>query len=178
MYGITPPTFTSHNYQTKVPFNSNSLPVHVLFTWLYATKISLKYSGTTKTPSWRLVLSYDSNSSTRFKNIKRFETELKWIKLLQTSFPRGFNDNIYHEGNISKMPDFGVLTILESRKRKSRSHGIRKRGNDKRKRCAAMKLNTSLNDLASKLREHGRHSMFSYLSSLPIAVLRSLDILR
>ena len=37
-----------------------------------------------------------------------------------------------------------------------------------------MKLNTSLNDLAAKLRIHGRHSMLSYLSSLP-AVLRSLD---
>ena len=91
-------------------------------------------------------ISYDSNSSTRFKNVKRFETELKWIKLLQTPFPLGFYDNIYHEGNISKMHDFDVLTLLESRKRKSRSHGIRKRGNDKRKRCTAMKLNTSLND--------------------------------
>ena len=48
-------------------------------------------------------ISYDENSSVRFKNIKRFETELKWIKLLQTPFPLGFNDNIYHEGNISKM---------------------------------------------------------------------------
>ena len=38
-----------------------------------------------------------------------------------------------------------------------------------------MKLNTSLNDLAVKLRVRGRHSMLSYLSSLPIAVLRSLD---
>ena len=92
------------------------------------------------------------NSSVRFKNIKRFETELKWIKLLQTPFPLGFNGNIYHEGNISKMPDFDVLTLSESRKRKSRSHGIRKRGNDKRKRCAAMKLSTSFIGLAVKLR--------------------------
>ena len=44
-----------------------------------------------------------------------------------------------------------------------------KRGNDKRKRCAALKLNISLNDLAVKLRIHGRHPMLSYLSSLPIA---------
>ena len=58
-------------------------------------------------------ISYDENSSVRFKNIKRFETELKWIKLLQTPFPLGFNDNIYHEGNISKMPDFDVLTLSE-----------------------------------------------------------------
>ena len=41
--------------------------------------------------------------------------------------------------------------------------------NDKRKRCAALKLNISLNDLAVKLRIHGRHPMLSYLSSLPIA---------
>ena len=43
-------------------------------------------------------------------------------------FPLGFNDNIYHEGNISKMPDFDVFSLLEIRKRKSRSHGIRKKG--------------------------------------------------
>ena len=52
---------------------------------------------------------YDPNSSTRLKNIKRHETELKWIKFLQSPFPLGFNDNIYHEGNISKMPDFDVF---------------------------------------------------------------------
>ena len=73
------------------------------------------------------------------------------------------------------MPDFDVLTLSDSRQRKSRSHGIRKKGNDKRKRCAALKLNISLNDLAVKLRIHGRHPMLSYLSSLPIAALRSLD---
>ena len=66
-----------------------------------------------------------------------------------------------------------IISAKES-KRKSRSHSTRTMGNDKRKRCAAMKLNTSLNDLAAKLREHERHSMLSYLSSLPIAVLRSL----
>ena len=49
---------------------------------------------------------YDQNSSTRLKNINRHETELKWIEFLQSHFPLGFNDNIYHEGNISKMPDF------------------------------------------------------------------------
>ena len=74
--------------------------------------------------------------------VKRFETE--WIKkTLQTPSPLGFNDSIHHEGNISKMTDFDVLSLLESRKRKSRSHGIRKKGDDKRKRCASMKLNTS-----------------------------------
>ena len=78
-------------------------------------------------------LTYDKNSSLRFKITKRHETELKWIKLLQTPFPLGFNDNIYHEGNISKMPDFDVFSLLEIRKSKSRSHGIRKKRNGKRK---------------------------------------------
>ena len=81
-------------------------------------------------------LSYDKNSTVRFNTIKRFETELKWIKLLQSASPLGFND-IYHEENISKMPDFDVFSLLEFRKRKSRSPGKRLKGNDKRKRCAA-----------------------------------------
>ena len=118
---------------------------------------------------------YDKNSSSRFKIIKRHETELKWIKLLQTPFPLGFNDNIYHEGNISKMPDFDVFSLLEIRKRKSRSHGIRKKGNGKRKKRAVKRSNTSLKDLSKVLEDHGRHSMLSFLSSLPISVLRILD---
>ena len=60
---------------------------------------------------------YDPNSSTRLKNIKRHATELKWINFLQSPFPLGLNDNTYHEGNISKMPDFEVfLFVLECKK--------------------------------------------------------------
>ena len=40
-------------------------------------------------------LIYDENSSVRFNTIKRFESELKWIKLLLSASPLGFNDNIY-----------------------------------------------------------------------------------
>ena len=69
---------------------------------------------------------YIVNSTARFKIIKRYETELKWIKSLQTPFPLGFNDNIYHEDNISKMPDFDIFSLLECRKGKTRSHGTRK----------------------------------------------------
>ena len=58
-------------------------------------------------------LTCDKSSSSRFKIIKRDETELKWIKVLQTYFPLEFNDNIYHESNISKMPDFDVFSVLE-----------------------------------------------------------------
>ena len=100
-------------------------------------------------------LIYDENSSVRFNNIKSLETELKWIKLLQSASPLGFYDNIYQEGNISKMPDFDVFSLLEIRRRKHRSHGKRQKGNDKRKRCAAQKSGTSLYNLSSKLREHG-----------------------
>ena len=74
------------------------------------------------------------------------------------------------------MPDVDVFSLLEIRTRKPRSHGKRQKENDKRKRCAAQKSNTSLNDLSTKLREHGRHAMLSVLSFLPIPVLRILDI--
>ena len=62
-------------------------------------------------------LMYDENSSVRFNTIKRLETELKWIQLLQCASPLGNNDTIYQEGNISKMPDFDVFSLLEIRKR-------------------------------------------------------------
>ena len=73
------------------------------------------------------------------------------------------------------MPDFDVFSLLEIRKRKSRSHGIRKKGNSKRKQRAVKRSNTSLKDLSKILEDHGRHSMLSFLSSLPISVLRILD---
>ena len=69
------------------------------------------------------------------------------------------------------MPDFDVFSLLEIRKRKSRSHGIRKKGNSKRKKKRAVKRsNTSLTNLSKVLEDHGRHSMLSFLSSLPISV--------
>ena len=42
-------------------------------------------------------LTYDKNSTSRFKIIKRFETELKWIKLLQTPFPSRIDFKKYRE---------------------------------------------------------------------------------
>ena len=30
--------------------------------------------------------------------------ELKWIQLLQAPHPFGFNDTIYHEGNVNRLP--------------------------------------------------------------------------
>ena len=38
------------------------------------------------------------------------------------------------------------------------------------------RLNTSLKDLSIALNNHGRHGIFSFLSSLPISVLRNLEV--
>ena len=74
----------------------------------------------------------------------------------QTPYPLGFNDNIYHEGNLSKMPDFDVFSSLEFRERTARSHGIKKNGNCKRKSRVQKLANCTLRDLATKLDVHGR----------------------
>ena len=52
---------------------------------------------------------------------------------------------------------------------------LRKNGNCKRKSRVQKLAKCTLRDLATKLDIHGRHCMLSYLSSLPILVLRSLD---
>ena len=120
-------------------------------------------------------ITYDANLTSRFKIIKRHETELKWIKLLQTPYQLGFNDNIYHEGNHSKMSEFEVFSLLEFRKRTAGSYGIKKNGNCKRKSRIQKLANCTHRDLAARLDVHGRYCMLSYLSLLPISVLRSLD---
>ena len=73
------------------------------------------------------------------------------------------------------MPGFDVFSLLEFRKRTARSHGIKKNGNCKRKSRVQKLANCNLRDLAAKLDLHGRQCMLSYLRSLPISVLRSLD---
>ena len=66
--------------------------------------------------------------------------------------------------------------VLECKKRKRRSHGKRKNGNIKRKICTEKRLNTSLKDLSLALTNHGRHGLFSFLSSLAISVLCNLEL--
>ena len=68
-----------------------------------------------------------------------------------------------------------LISILKIRKRKSRSHGLRKKRNDKRKKRAVKRSNTSLKDLSKELEDHGRHCMLSFLSSLSISVIHVLD---
>ena len=114
---------------------------------------------------------YDDNATNSFKSKARFIAELNWIKKLQTPFPLGLNDNIYQSGNISKDPNIDIFSIFSSRIRKSRSHGIRKNGNIKRK----SRLRTSLSDLHNLLLISGKHTMLSRLSSLPVSALRDID---
>ena len=54
-------------------------------------------------------------------------------KIIANTTSTCFNDNIYHEGNISRLPDFDVFSLLDIRKRNNQSHGKRKNGNLKRK---------------------------------------------
>ena len=51
----------------------------------------------------------------------------------------------------------------------------RKTGNYKRKNCANKQANTTIKCLCNVLKDHARHSMLYFLSSLPISVLRGLD---
>ena len=74
------------------------------------------------------------------------------------------------------MPDVDDFSVLECKKRKSRSHGKRKNGNIKRKICTEKRLNTSLKDLSLALTKLGRHGLFSFLSSLPIPVVHNLEL--
>ena len=67
------------------------------------------------------------------------------------------------------------FSLLECKKRKSRSHGKRKNDNIKRKICTENHINTSLKDL-SIASNHGRHGFLSFLSSSPISVLRNLEL--
>ena len=93
-------------------------------------------------------------------------------KLLQTPHPLGFNDNIYHEGNISRLPDFdGVFSLLDIRKHNNRSHGERKNGNLRRKNKHVL----TLSELSIILKHSGRHMALSRLVTLSISSLRKLD---
>ena len=78
-------------------------------------------------------------------------------KILQTPYPLGFNDNIYHEGNISRLPDFDVFSLLDICKRNNPSHGKRKNGNLKSKNKEVL----TLLGLSIILKHFGRHMALS-----------------
>ena len=93
------------------------------------------------------------------------------------SFRFGFNDNPYHEGSISQMPDFDrFFSLLECIKHKSRYNGKGKNCNIKRNLCTEKRMNTSLKEPSIALNNHGRRDSLSFLRSLPISVLRNLRL--
>ena len=115
---------------------------------------------------------YDPNSSSRSKNIKRHETELKWIKNLQSPFQVLM---IIYTMKVIFLKCLILMGFFSFGMQKSRSHGKRKNGNIKRKSCTEKRINTSLKYLSIALNNHGRHGLLSFLSSLPISVLRNLE---
>jgi hypothetical protein len=116
-------------------------------------------------------IEFDPTVSKGYRLQARLLAELKWIKLLQTPFPLGLNDNIYREGNISKNPDIDVFKILSITKRKRRSHGRRKNHNVRRK----SRTSISLADLFTIYKSSGRHALLSRVTSLPISCLQKID---
>ena len=116
-------------------------------------------------------LFFDNDATKSFKIKARHIAELKWMKKLQTPYPLGLNDNIYQEGNISKDPNIDIFSIFSIRKRKSRSHGLRRNGNIKRK----SRVIISVADLHTIFKQSGKHSMLSRLTSLSISSLKLID---
>ena len=111
----------------------------------------------------------DSDSkSVRIKHI--LERELHWIKLLQTPYPLGLNDNISKLGNISQIK-IDIFDLYSCKLRNKRSHGIRKNGNIKRK----LRKNISVDYCYNILINSGRHCLLSCLTHLPISSLKTLD---
>ena len=95
---------------------------------------------------------------------------------MQSPFPLGFNDNIYHEGNISKMPDFNVFFLFWNVKNVKVDLMVNvKMGTLSAKFVLKNAFNTSLKDVSLTLTNHGWHALFSFLSSLPISVLRNVE---
>ena len=95
------PRFSEHYRRTKKPRKINN------FLYRHFKQTYHSTSSSSIQPAEKIT--YGHNSTKRYRNILRHELELKWIKLLQTPHPLGFNDNIYHEGNISRLPDFDVF---------------------------------------------------------------------
>ena len=97
--------------------------------------------------------------------------ELNWIRNLQTPFPLGLNDNIYQTGNISKDPTIDIFKIFSIRKRKTRSHGLRKNGNVKKR----LRRKMSVSDLHNIRLASGKHKMLSMLTSLSLTSLKEIN---
>ena len=93
-------------------------------------------------------------------------------KIITNTILLGFNENIYHEGNISRLLDFDVFSLLDICKRNNQSHGKRINGSLKRKKITFF----TLSELSIILKHSGRHMVLSHLVTLSTSSLRNLDI--
>ena len=107
--------FTEHYCRLKKPCKIN----YFLYRHFNNTNHSPRYISIQPVES----ILNDDNATKNYRNILRHELKLKWIKLLQTPHLLGFNDKIYHEGNISRLPEFDVFSLLDIHKSNKRSHG-------------------------------------------------------
>ena len=146
----------------------------------------LKFTSAQNTTDETLDQSLDSPSNL-FKQAKQSDGHIEYGRLHPVRRPWKIMYHYYHNfhwdlmiiftTNVTflKCLIFDVFSLLEIRKRKSRSHGIKKTRNSKRNKRAVKRSNTSLKDLSKVIEEYGRYSMLSFLSSLPISVLRILE---
>ena len=146
--------FREHSYKMR---NRNKFTT---FLYQHFRKSGHTFNQVTIQPVEQIV--YDKNATSSFKIKARHLAEFNWIKNLQSPFPLGLNDNIFQEGNISRNPDIDIFSILNIRKRKSRSHGIMRNGDIKRK----SRVHLSIADLNLILSKSGRHQMLSRLTSI------------
>jgi hypothetical protein len=114
---------------------------------------------------------FSANDSDSYKNKFIKERELYWIKTLKTPFPLGLNDNIFHVGNLSRLPNFDIFTLFNRKLRNKRSHGKRKNNNVRRRN----RKNLTLADCHKIFTNSGRHTLLSTLSNLPVTTLRNLE---
>lgn len=126
-------------------------------------------------------LGYEEILNEHIKSTKSLFMPL-YIKVLNIIFDSGISPDVWLEGKIKPIykskgdhlnPDnYRPITVLSCFSKLFTSIlADRQKENDKCKRCAAQKPNTSLNDFSTKLRDQGQHEMLSLLSSLPFQVL-------
>ena len=88
---------------------------------------------------------------------------------MQSHFPLGFNDNIYHDGIFLKCEIlmFFLFWNVITKNVKVDPMVIVKMATLSAKCVLKQRLNTSLKNLSSALNNHGWHGLFSFVSSLP-----------
>ena len=103
--------------------------------------------------------------------MKKADFRANSIKLLQTPFYLGLNDQIYQQGNISSVrSNINVFSLKPDVRRKRRSHGVRHNGLSRRKQ----RLIRSLDDLLRIAINNGRHELLHALSSIPVSKLKPI----